>query len=105
MRRNKTIKQGKNKTTRLGRGGDNRCCRLRCGGGLRGLGRGLERSNRGGLLNLGWVLVDLGGDGNFFLGLRFEQVGDAGRNATSKLLGLGIKVSRWNESRCGRRVP
>lgn len=94
MRRNKTIKQGKNKTTRLGRGGDSGCCRLRCGGGLRGLNRGLKRSDRCGLLNLGWVLVDLGGDGNLFLGLGLEQVSDAGRDATSELLGLWIQVSK-----------
>lgn len=94
-------KKGKGKFLRR-RHGDGGCCSI---GGLDLLGLGLllcrgllslclrggvlERSDGGGLLDLGWVLVDLGGGLDRGLGLGLEQVTNTGRETTANFDGLG----------------
>lgn len=49
----------------------------------------LEGGNGGLLLNLRWVLVNLGGGGGLRLGLRLEEVADTRRQTTANLGSLG----------------
>lgn len=50
----------------------------------------LKRSNRDRLIDLGWVLVDLGGGNDFAFGFALEEVTDTGRETTADLDTLGV---------------
>jgi len=55
------------------------------GGGSNSIGRGVfERGNGSGLINLGWMFVNLGGRGDLLLGLGIEQSGEPAREATTE---------------------